>query len=91
VPEIRIQLSNSDQSRHLLQALRGHCEVDTVPGTDNLVLEILEAPTSDHGSVLRRLDGWQSEFGVRSISIELDGRDYVMSKTSKRRTVARSS
>ena len=79
--EIRIQLSNSDQSRHLLQALRGHCEVDMVPGEDNLVLEILESPSSGHESVLRRLDGWQCEFGVATIAIEFDGRDYVLTKT----------
>jgi hypothetical protein len=81
VYEIRIQLSNSDQSRHLLQALRGHCEVDMVPGEDCLVLEILERPSPGHESVLRRLDGWQCEFGVATISIELNGRDYVMTKT----------
>ena len=78
--EIRIQLSNSDQSRHLLQALRGHCEVDMVPGEDNLVLEV-EPPESGHEAVLRRLDGWQCEFGVATIAIELDGRDYVLTKT----------
>jgi hypothetical protein len=81
VREIRIQLSNSDQSRHLLQALRGHCDVDMVQGEDNLVLEIVEPHASGHQSVLRRLEGWQSEFGVAKISIELDGRDYVMTKT----------
>ena len=80
MPEIRIQLSNSDQSHHLLQALRGHCEVDMVPGEDNLVLEV-EPPGSGHEAVLRRLDGWQCEFGVATISIELEGRDYVMTKT----------
>jgi hypothetical protein len=31
--------------------------------------------------VLRRLDDWQCEFGVARISIELNGRDYVMTKT----------
>ena len=77
---IKIELSNSDQSWHLLQALRGHCDVELVPGTDNLLLEIVEAPASDHASVLRRLDDWQREFGVGKIAIELDGRDYVMSK-----------
>jgi hypothetical protein len=81
VQEIRIQLSNSDQSRHLLHALLGHCEVDMVQGEDNLVLEIAEAPSAGHQSVLRRLDDWQCEFGVARISIELNGRDYVMTKT----------
>jgi len=52
-----------------------------VPGEDNLVLEILESPSSGHESVLRRLDGWQCEFGVATIAIELDGRDYVLTKT----------
>jgi hypothetical protein len=58
-----------------------------VPGEDSCVLEIVEAPASDHGAVLRRLDGWQREFGVDSISIQLDGRDYVMSKTRARQAL----
>lgn len=74
-------MNNSDQSWHLFQALRGHCDVEMVPGEDNKVLEIVEAPASDHASVLRRLDGWQREFGVGKIAIELDGRDYVLSKS----------
>ena len=78
---IKIQLSNSDQSWHLLQALRGHCDVEMVAGADKCVLEIVEPPGSDHGSVLRRLDGWQREFGVGQIEIELDGREYVLTKT----------
>jgi hypothetical protein len=78
---IRIQLHNRDQSWHLLQALRGHCDVEMVPGADSCVLEIVEAPASDHGAVLRRLDGWQREFGVGEIAIELNGRDYVLSKS----------
>ena len=55
--------------------------MDMVPGEDNLVLEIVESPSSGHESVLRRLDGWQCEFGVATIAIELDGRDYVLTKT----------
>jgi hypothetical protein len=80
-------LNNRDQSWHLLQALRGHCDVDLVPGEDSLVLEIVEATGSDHGAVLRRLSSWQREFGVDSILIELDGREYVMSKTRPRQTL----
>lgn len=86
---MKIQLSNRDQAWHLHQALRGHCEVEMLPGVESCALEILEAPASDHGSVLRRLDAWQREFGVDSIAIELRGRDYVMSKTSKQQTLAR--
>ena len=79
---MKVALSNSDQSWHLLQALRGHCEVEIVPGTDNKLLEIMEEPSSDHVAVLRRLNGWQQEFGVGSIAIELEGREYVMQKAS---------
>ena len=59
------------------------------PGTDSCVLEILEPRTTDHAAVLRRLESWQREFGVESISIELNGRDYVMSKSSKQPALAR--
>jgi hypothetical protein len=52
-----------------------------LPGENKCVLEIVEAPGSDHGSVLRRLDGWQREFGVGKIEIELNGREYVLSKS----------
>ena len=61
--------------------------MDLVPGEDSLVLEIVEATGSDHGAVLRRLSSWQREFGVDSILIELDGREYVMSKTRPRQTL----
>jgi hypothetical protein len=77
---IRVRLNNNDQLWHLYQALRGHCEVEMVPDSEGPVLEIPSASGSSSASVLRRLDGWLSEFGVESISIELDGRPYVMSK-----------
>jgi hypothetical protein len=38
--------------------------------------------------VLRRLDSWLSEFGVASISLELDGRPYVMCKAAGHATRA---
>ena len=77
---IRVRLNNNDQLWHLYQALRGHCEVEMVPDSEGPVLEIPSDSGSSSASVLRRLDGWLSEFGVESISLELDGRPYVMSK-----------
>jgi hypothetical protein len=79
---IRVRLNNNDQLWHLYQALRGHCEVEMVPDSEGPVLEI--PSTSGSGAaVLRRLDAWLSEFGVESITLELDGRPYVMSKGSR--------
>ena len=77
---IRVRLNNNDQLWHLYQALRGHCEVEMVPDSEGPVLEIPSDSGSSSAAVLRRLDGWLSEFGVESISLELDGRPYVMSK-----------
>ena len=77
---IRVRLNNNDQLWHLYQALRGHCEVEMVPDSEGPVLEIPSESGSGSAAVLRRLDGWLSEFGVESISLELDGRPYVMSK-----------
>jgi hypothetical protein len=79
---IRVRLNNNDQTWHLFQALRGHCEVEMVPDNEGPVLEIPSSSGSSSAAVLRRLDGWLSEFGVESISLELDGRPYVMSKGS---------
>lgn len=77
---IRVRLNNNDQRWHLYQALRGHCEVEMVPDSEGPVLEIPSTPGSSSAAVLRRLDGWLSEFGVESIALELDGRPYVLSK-----------
>lgn len=77
---IRVRLNNNDQLWHLYQALRGHCEVEMVPDSEGPVLEIPSGSGSSSAAVLRRLDGWLSEFGVESISLELDGRPYVLSK-----------
>ncbi len=85
---IRVRLENNDQTWHLFQALRGHCDVEMVPDSEGPVLEIPTASSSSSGAVLRRLDGWLSEFGVESISLELDGRPYVMSKGSGHATRA---
>lgn len=79
---IRVRLNNNDQRWHLYQALRGHCDVEMVPDSQGPVLEISD-DSATSGAVLRRLDGWLSEFGVDSISLELDGRPYVMSKGSR--------
>ena len=80
LPMIRVRLNNNDQLWHLYQALRGHCEVEMVPDSEGPVLEIPSDSGTSSAAVLRRLDGWLSEFGVDSISLELDGRPYVMSK-----------
>ena len=80
LPVIRVRLNNNDQLWHLYQALRGHCEVEMVPDSEGPVLEIPNDSGTSSASVLRRLDGWLSEFGVESISLELDGRPYVLSK-----------
>ncbi len=77
---IRVRLNNNDQLWHLYQALRGHCEVEMVPDSEGPVLEIPSESGSSSAAVLRRLDSWLSEFGVESITLDLDGRPYVMSK-----------
>jgi hypothetical protein len=84
---IRVRLNNNDQLWHLYQALRGHCEVEMVPDSEGPVLEIPSSSGSS-AAVLRRLDAWLSEFGVESITLELDGRPYVMSKGSGHATRA---
>jgi hypothetical protein len=85
---IRVRLNNHDQLWHLHQALRGHCEVEIVPDSEGPVLEIPNDSGSSAAAVLRRLDSWLSEFGVESISLELDGRPYVMSKAAGHATRA---
>jgi hypothetical protein len=80
---IRVRLNNNDQRWHLYQALRGHCEVEMVPDSEGPVLEILRSANSSTAAILRRLDGWLSEFGVESITLDLDGRPYVMSKATR--------
>jgi hypothetical protein len=75
---IRIHLSNDDQGRHLFQALRGHCEVELIPGSEGTSLAISSSADSGSRGVLRRLDSWLREFGVESVTIELDGQTYVM-------------
>lgn len=77
---IRVRLDNMDQTWHLFQALRGHCEVELASDSEGAVLEIPKSPSPSTAAVLRRLNAWLSEFGVESISLELDGRPYVMSK-----------
>jgi hypothetical protein len=87
---IRVRLNNNDQTWHLYQALRGHCEVEMVPDSEGPVLEISSSPNSTTAAILRRLDGWLSEFGVESITLDLDGRPYVMSKAARDPRVAQS-
>ena len=78
--ELRIKLTNSAQGWHLCQALRGHCEVDLLAGSEGTEVVVVG---SESGSrpILRRLDAWLSEFGVETISLELDGRTYEMKKS----------
>ena len=77
---IRVRLNNNDQLWHLYQTLRGHCEVEMVPDSEGPVLEIPSDSGLSSAAVLRRLDGWLSEFGVESLTLELDGRPYVLNK-----------
>ncbi len=86
---IRVRLNNNDQTWHLYQTLRGHCEVEMVPDSEGPVLEISVPADSSAGAILRRLDGWLSEFGVESITLEIDGRPYVMSKAARDPRAAR--
>lgn len=78
--KIRIQLSNYAQGAHLFQALRGHCDVDMLPGSEGTAVVVSSSPSGSK-AILRRLDAWLKEFGVESISIELDGQTYEMKKT----------
>ena len=77
--KIKIQLTNSAQGAHLFQTLRGHCEVDLLPGSEGTAVVVSGTPAGNK-AVLRRLDAWLREFGVESITIELDGRTYEMKK-----------
>jgi hypothetical protein len=78
--EIRIKLTNSAQGWHLCQALRGHCEVDLLPGSEGTEVVVVGSGSGSR-PILRRLDAWLTEFGVEAISLELDGRAYEMRKT----------
>ena len=77
--EMRITLTNSVQGRHLHQALRGYCEVDFLPGCEGAAVVVSNL---DSGSrpVLRRVNAWMTEFGVETISLQLNGRTYEMKK-----------
>ena len=79
--EIRIKLSNSAQGWHLCQTLLGHCEVDLLPGSEGTEVVVLR---SDSGSkpILRRIDAWLTEFGVETVSLELDGRRYELARSA---------
>lgn len=79
--EIRITLTNSAQGAHLFQTLRGHCDVDMLSGSEGTAV-VVWGGSSGGRPVLRRLDAWMSEFGVETLSIELDGRTYEMRKAA---------
>jgi len=78
--KIGIHLTNSAQGAHLFQALRGHCEVEMLPGSEGTAVVVSSSPSGIR-AVLRRLDAWLREFGVESISLELNGRTYELRKT----------
>jgi len=78
--KIGIHLTNSAQGAHLFQALRGHCEVEMLPGSEGTAVVVSSSPAGSR-AVLRRLDAWLREFGVESVSIELNGRTYELKKT----------
>lgn len=78
--EIRIRLTNSAQGSHLLQTLRGHCEVDLLSGSEGRAV-VVTGSSSGSRPILRRLDAWLREFGVETVSIEMQGRTYKMERT----------
>ena len=77
--EIRIKLTNSAQGAHLLQTLRGHCEVDLLSGSEGTAVVVSGSPSGR--PILRRLDAWLREFGVETVSIEMQGRTYKLGRT----------
>ena len=77
---LRITLSNSDQGRHLHDALRGHCEADLVAGSNGTAVGVVVSQTGSR-NVLRRVDAWLTDFSVASATLELDGRTYEMTKS----------
>ena len=77
--EMLIRLTNAAQCWHLHQALRGHCEVDLLPNSEGTVL-VIASPDSGR-PILRRIDAWLTEFGVETVSLEIDGRTYELKKT----------
>jgi len=79
--EIRITLSNSAQGWHLCQTLRGHCEVDLFPGSEGTEVVAL-CSESGGKSILRRIDAWLTEFGVETVSLELNGRTYELARSA---------
>jgi len=78
--EIRIKLTNSAQGAHLLQTLRGHCDVDLLPGSEGKAV-VVSGSSSGGRPILRRLDAWLREFGVETVSLEIEGRTYRMGRT----------
>jgi len=80
--ELRIRLNNSAQARHLCQALLGHCDVDILPDTAGTAL-VVNSPLAGTRPILRRLDAWLTEFGVDSISLDLNGSSYQLRKSPR--------
>jgi hypothetical protein len=72
---------NAEQAWHLCQTLRGHCEVDLLAGSAGTEVSAL---CSESGSkpILRRVDAWLTEFGVETVSLELDGRTYELVRSA---------
>src|SRR5215210_3215633 len=74
---LRVTLTNAEQGRHLLGALRGHCDVDFVPESESVAVVVSVHETGNR-NVLRRIDSWLHEFGVASAALEFNGRTYQM-------------
>jgi hypothetical protein len=78
---LRITLAHSDQSRHLLDALRGHCEAELAWTSDAAPAVVVTGEGAGSRGVLRRVNAWLGEFGVDSVTLELNGRTYDMRKS----------
>ncbi len=78
--DLRITLAHSDQSRHLLDALRGHCDAELVWTSDSAPAVVVSGDGAGNRGVLRRVNAWLGEFGVDSVTIELNGRTYDLRK-----------
>jgi hypothetical protein len=72
---LRVTLANAVQGRHLLAALRGHCEVERVPESEGVAV-VISVHESGNRGVLRRVDAWLHEFNVASAALEFNGRTY---------------
>ncbi len=77
---LRIHPAYSDQSRHLFETLRGHCDAQLAWTSDAAPAVVVTGEGAGSRNVLRRVSAWLSEFGVDSVTLELNGRTYDMRK-----------